>query len=118
MRKKILLIYTGLAVAALLYLLLYLITGSGIPCFYLTRYGYTCPGCGLSRMLFSILKLDFSAAFLYNPVGFMAFFLWNGIAAIAFCDKVPSLTKPRTLYILLALTVAAFLIQGFIRNAS
>ena len=118
MRKKILLIYAGLAVAAGAYLLLYLITGSGIPCFYLSQYGYTCPGCGLSRMLFSLLKLDFPAAFAYNPVGFTALFLWNGIAALCFWKKLPFLTKPRTLYILLACTVAAFLIQGFIRNAS
>ena len=30
-----------------------------------------CPGCGLTRMLLSILKLDFYQAFRYNPLIFI-----------------------------------------------
>ena len=118
MHKNILKIYAGIGIAALAYLILYLITGHGISCFYLTRYGYECPGCGLSRMLLSLARLDFSAAFAFNPVGFVALFLWNGVAALCWWGKVKLVQKPITLYILLTLTMAAFLIQGFLRNVS
>ena len=30
-----------------------------------------CPGCGLSRMIFSIIELDFYQAFRYNPLMFV-----------------------------------------------
>ncbi len=30
-----------------------------------------CPGCGSTRMLFSLLKLDFKSAFAYNPLLFI-----------------------------------------------
>ena len=35
--------------------------------------GLHCPGCGITRMLLSILKLDFYQAFRYNPVLFVMF---------------------------------------------
>lgn len=118
MRKAILKIYAGIAIAVVAYLLFYLITGHGIPCFYYSRYGYQCPGCGLSRMLFSLVRLDIPTAFQYNPVGFTALFLWNAVAALCFWGKPAFLQKPRTAYILLGVTVGAFLIQGFLRNVS
>ena len=116
MRKNILKIYGGLLIAVLAYFVYYLITGSGIPCFYLSNYGYECPGCGLSRMLFSLFRADFSAAFAYNPVGFVSVFLWNAVAMLCFWGKVAFVKKPVFLYTLLALNLAAFLILGFLRN--
>ncbi len=116
MRKNILKIYGGLLIAALAYLVYFWITGNGIPCFYLSNYGYQCPGCGLSRMVFSILRLDIPAAFSYNPVGFVALLVWNGVAVLCYWGKVELVKKPAFLYTLLALTVTAFLILGFIRN--
>jgi len=35
--------------------------------------GLHCPGCGITRMLLSILKLDFYQAFRYNPLLFVMF---------------------------------------------
>lgn len=32
-----------------------------------------CPGCGITRMLFSLLKFDFKSAFSYNPLLFVLF---------------------------------------------
>ena len=118
MRKAILKIYAGLAIAAAAYLLFFLITGSGIPCFYYSRYGYQCPGCGLSRMLLSLATLNIPAAFAFNPVGFVALLVWNAVAGLCFWGKPQWVQHPRTIYILLSLTVAAFLIQGFVRNLS
>ena len=43
----------------------------GIPCLFYKITSFKCPGCGITRMLFSILKLDFKKAFFYNPVVFI-----------------------------------------------
>ena len=53
------------------YLVWVLITDIRIPCpFYLLTNLY-CPGCGITRMLMSIAKLDFYSAFYYNPLLFV-----------------------------------------------
>ena len=43
----------------------------GIPCLFYKITGFKCPGCGVTRMLFSLIKLDFKRAFFYNPVVFI-----------------------------------------------
>ena len=45
-------------------------TGKGIPCVFRLVTGLRCPGCGVSGMLLSLLKLDFAAAFRHNAVLF------------------------------------------------
>ena len=42
------------------------ILGWGCPVQHFT--GVPCPGCGLSRALFALLRLDFAAAFRYHPM--------------------------------------------------
>ena len=56
---------------ALAYLLFVLCTGIGIPCVFHEITGLKCPGCGISRMLIALIKLDFAAAFKHNPVLFL-----------------------------------------------
>ena len=51
----------------LAYFLLVSLTGWGIPCIFYTLTGLQCPGCGVSRMLLSLARLDLAAAFGYNP---------------------------------------------------
>ena len=46
--------------------------GIVIPCLFYEVTGLYCPGCGLTRMLFSIIRLDFYQAFRYNPLIFIA----------------------------------------------
>ena len=53
-----------------LYALFVLVTGVGIPCPFHLITGLKCPGCGVSRMALSIIKLDFAAAFHYNAAIF------------------------------------------------
>ena len=88
MRKNILKIYGGLLIAALIYLAYYYLIGSTIPCFYLSNYGIQCPGCGLTRMMFALMRLDFAAAFSYNPVGFVAMMVWNAVAVLCFWSNL------------------------------
>ncbi len=39
-----------------------------LPCLYKWLFGMVCPGCGMSRAYFSLLRLDFVAAFNYHPM--------------------------------------------------
>ena len=47
----------------------------GIPCIFHEITNLYCPGCGVTRMIFSILKLDFYQAFRYNPFIFILLIL-------------------------------------------
>lgn len=54
-----------------------------IPCLFEYFFGIPCPGCGMSRAVFSVLKLDFAAAFSYHPMFWSLpilylYFLYNG----------------------------------------
>ena len=57
----IILLLVGMGYAALCYA-----WGGGIPCPFHSVTGLLCPGCGVSRMLLSLLQLDFTAAWTYN----------------------------------------------------
>lgn len=59
--KTAIVLATGMA-----YALFVRLTGWGIPCVFLLITGLQCPGCGISRMFMSLLRLDFIAAARYN----------------------------------------------------
>lgn len=42
--------------------------GFKIPCIFNTVFGVPCPGCGMSRAFFSVLRFDFAAAFGFHPM--------------------------------------------------
>lgn len=63
MKKGAVLLAAGCA-----YFVLYMTTGLGLPCVFHEVTGLDCPGCGVSRMLVSLLRLDFAAAWGYNAV--------------------------------------------------
>ncbi len=52
------------------YIVFHEITGLAIPCPIKLITGKYCPGCGITRMLFALLRLDFQAAFLANRLLF------------------------------------------------
>lgn len=68
--KKVLIIGAAVLLGGCAYALFREITGIGIPCFFHLITGLNCPGCGVTRMLLSALKLDFASAFRYNAVLF------------------------------------------------
>lgn len=55
----------------LIYAIYYLLTGSFIPCFFHKLTGLYCPGCGITRMIISILHFDLYQAFRFNPLIFI-----------------------------------------------
>jgi hypothetical protein len=50
------------------------------PCVFKTITGYPCPTCGSTRVVLNIFKPDFGAAFMANPLIFLAgagFLIWG-----------------------------------------
>lgn len=75
---------------------------SNIPCVSRYLFGVSCPGCGMTRAFFSVLRLDFKQAFYYHPL-FPAVPL-VGLMVI-FRKKIPKWL----FWTLVVLTLAAYL---------
>ena len=64
--KKVCIIGAAVLLSGCAYAVFFIKTGVGIPCLFHLITGFKCPGCGITRMLISLLKLDLPAAFQYN----------------------------------------------------
>ena len=102
----------------IIYLILSHKYGFYIPCPFKFVTGFYCPGCGITRMLYSLLKLDFYQAFRYNPLLFILFpfFLFFFIEDIY--SKIKNKTSlynkvPNIIYIILLIII---IIYGILRN--
>lgn len=80
------------------------------PIHYLT--GYYCPGCGVTRMLFSILKLDFYQAFRFNPLVFILLVFYIIYFVIRYVFKKNIYVPDKVLYGVIVI----LLIYGVLRN--
>ncbi len=60
-KTKLLFTVGCLVVVALFYTL-------RISCIFQTIFGIACPGCGMTRALLAVLRLDIEAAFRYHPM--------------------------------------------------
>lgn len=114
MKKKIL-----LCILLLFLLIAYLYLGDRfhfhINCPIKELTGLYCPGCGITRMLTSILQLDFYQAFRYNPLIFISlpvfiFFIIEYIIT----KKEPLYNRiPTKIWIAI---IIIFIIYGLLRN--
>ena len=69
---KVIFIVVLLVLLAFVYRLIAMEYGFIVPCLFHEITGFYCPGCGITRMLFAILRLDFYQAFRYNALLFVA----------------------------------------------
>jgi len=85
-------------------------------CPFLFFLGIPCPGCGMTRALLSLLRLDFAAAFHYHPLFPLVIFWFLYGIRLYFYRKIPltDIQKKRNL-ILLSLTCVLFFVVYFIR---
>lgn len=90
-----------------------------IPCMFHKITNLYCPGCGITRMVLSILKLDFYQAFRYNPLcfiispfifiyAFYQFYIFIFMKKDNLTNKIPNI-----IYIILLVILIVF---GIIRN--
>lgn len=59
------------------------VMGYGIPCVFRTVTGIDCPGCGATRMVLALLRLDFAQAIAYNPMLFFAVVILAPVWAVS-----------------------------------
>ena len=87
-----------------------------IPCVFYELTGLYCPGCGITRCLIAIIKLEFVQAFRYNMLAFILLPLFIFIAIKKYycwiLNKQCSLFSNR-FYIVLAIITVLF---GILRN--
>ena len=91
----------------------------GIACPIHELFHVDCPGCGLSRMIFSIMELNFYQAFRYNPLMFILFpfiivFIIDALIAFIYNRETKVVGKiPIFVWVLLFVLAIGF---GIIRN--
>ncbi len=93
--------------------------GFGLPCVIHSLTGLYCPGCGASRALASLLRLDFYQAFRWNPLlvvllPFALFYLvWGSISWVrrgrnTLDDRIPT----KLLWALVVLLLVYFVLRN------
>lgn len=100
----------------IIYFILNELLDVGIPCLFYEITGYYCPGCGITRVLFSLLKLDFYQAFRYNPLIFILIIITGIYWLVKFILKKfinISIAIPNYVYYILLVIVIIF---GILRN--
>ena len=100
------------------YSILYLSTGIGIPCVFHEITGLDCPGCGVSRMLLALFRLDFAAAFAYNAVLLCMLPVLLALLAVHVIRYVRTGSRKMTRFetVLLWILIVILLLWGILRN--
>lgn len=107
MKKRIVYIFAFVITLVLILLLLELIN---YKCIYRELFNIYCAGCGFTRMIKSIIHLDFYQAFRYNPLLFVFFiiFIPYFIYQIYLYIRYGNIKKP-SLKLLVVLVVILFI---------
>lgn len=92
--------------------------GFGIPCIFNIITGFKCPGCGITRMCLSLLRLDFKSAFYYNPaiLIMLPLFLVILIRAVYVYIKNGNLNLGKVFDIIIYIIIIILIIFGILRN--
>lgn len=118
-RLRRLLLGLGLLLAlGLLYALFVHFTGLAVPCVFHEITGLQCPGCGITRLCISLLRLDISAAWRANPVLLLSLPVF-AILFVRFAVryvKTGSVRNTKAEGIVCWILVAIFLVWGVLRN--
>ena len=79
---RVILIWFAVLLAGIGYGLFCAKTGLGIPCVFHQVTGLDCPGCGMSRAVLALARLDIAAAFGYNLIWplILGYLLWVAVA--------------------------------------
>lgn len=108
----------ALVAMALIYAWFYRKTELGIPCVFNLVSGFKCPGCGVTRMLFSLIELDFKSAFLHNPMllvllPIFAMFAVKWAVSYILTGKTKAGKSETIIAVVMIIVVSAF---GIVRN--
>lgn len=118
-KKKCRRLGLGLAVLVLgaVYYAVIRLTPFRIPCVFYEVTGLLCPGCGVTRMMESLIRLDFGAAFGWNPVLFCLLPVWAVSYIVYLAARPKCLMQDGWLFRVIAYgSIAVLLIFGVVRN--
>ncbi|MCH5273787.1 MAG: DUF2752 domain-containing protein [Lachnospiraceae bacterium] len=107
-----------LLLCGVLYGLFCMATGVAIPCVFYQVTGFSCPGCGVTRMCINILKGNIPEAVKCNPALFfcsipLTYVLIDGMIRYIKTGT----TRPRKWQeVLLCVMIAVLLVHGVLRN--
>ncbi|MBQ8514912.1 MAG: DUF2752 domain-containing protein [Ruminococcus sp.] len=88
-----------------------------IPCVFYEVTGLLCPGCGVTRMMESLIRLDFAAAFGWNPVLFCLLPVWAVSYIVYLAARPGCLQQNGWLFRVIAYgSIVVLLIFGVVRN--
>lgn len=116
--EKVLIFLVTLMASGVAYVVFYIFVGFGIPCPFHLVTGLRCPGCGITRMVVSLVHFDFELAFHYNAALFVALpvFLVLAISIIVGYIKTGSQKLSRWQSIVVISLIVILLLFGVIRN--
>lgn len=115
---RLLIALSAMLICGVLYAAFISATGIGIPCIFHAITGLKCPGCGVSRMCLSLLRLDFKSAMKYNP----AVMSLSPLGIVVFADmsvryvKTGTLIPDRFSNAAMIFMIAVLIAFGIIRN--
>ncbi len=116
-RKKVIkgaLILLGIGA---LYAVTVTLLGRGIPCPIRLATGFECPGCGVSRMLLALMRLDFAAAFEANAALLCLLPLLAFAAGrLVYVYIKRGTMRDRAAETVIWIAIAALLVWGVVRN--
>lgn len=89
-----------------------------LKCVFHEVTGLHCPGCGITRMINSMLKLDFYQAFRYNPFMFVLFPFIIIYGIIKLCELMfdKNILNKKIESIILIIVLILLIIFGILRN--
>lgn len=119
-KKVILLLGLGILLVLLAYLMAKILTIINYKCPWRHLFHVICAGCGVTRMVKMLFKLEFYNAFLYNPLFFIlliiAFLYYVHLFICIIFDKKIIKIKPVYLYVF-AFVMVAFMIMRNIKGS-
>ena len=115
-KKKKIISFLILFFITIIYCIINSFLNIGIPCLFHKITGLYCPGCGITRMISSIINFDFYQAFRYNPLIFILFILFIIYLIIKLFVKILFNKNLKIPPIVLNIIIILLIIFGIMRN--
>ena len=87
-----------------------------LKCLFFEITGVKCPGCGITRMIFSFMELKFFEGIQYNYFLGMTSFILIGIFCYLIYSYLYEIKNSKTFDVLCFVYIALLIVWGIVRN--